>query len=363
MGQTPGANPPTAAVQPSKPASTDDGWPDLSGFLDKKYGFLPVGTLITEPAVGLGAAGGLAFIDKPFGSGRPDIAFAGGMGTENGTKGAFAGDMRHWFDGRLQTRVALLWASVNLDFYGVGEDPILADNPLQYNLEPAGGLVDVRYRFGGSPVWAGLSYAYAQTLVAFEAPSETPGLPDFSRKSKVGGLGTSLTLDSRDNLFTPTRGTYVEGIVSAFSEALGGDDDFQRVQVIAMQYVPLPGTVFLGVRGQASFSSDGTPFYLRPFVYQRGVPAMRYLGETMAQVEAELRWQFWKRLSLVGFGGTGATWASLERADRQKTVSAGGAGLRYELARRYGIHVGVDVAYGPDGPAFYLQWGNAWIRP
>jgi hemolysin activation/secretion protein len=83
----------------------------------------------------------------------------------------------------------------------------------------------------------------------------------------------------------------------------------------------------------------------------------------MAQVEAELRWQFWKRLSLVGFGGTGATWTSLERADRQKTVSAGGAGLRYDLARRYGIHVGVDVAYGPDGSAFYLQWGSAWIRP
>lgn len=53
MGQTPGAIPPTAAVQPSTPASTDDGRPDLGGFLDKKCGFLPIGTLITEPAGGL----------------------------------------------------------------------------------------------------------------------------------------------------------------------------------------------------------------------------------------------------------------------------------------------------------------------
>jgi outer membrane protein assembly factor BamA len=205
--------------------------------------------------------------------------------------------------------------------------------------------------------------ACSQTLVASDAPSGTPGLPDLSRKSTVGGLGTSLTLDTRDNLLTPTRGTYVEGILNAFGQALGGDDDFQRAQVIAMQYVPLPGAVFLGVRGEASVSSDGTPFYMRPFVYQRGVPAMRYFGETMAQAEAEIRWQFWKRLSLVGFGGTGATWVSVERSDRRKTVSAGGAGLRYELARRYGIHVGVDVAYGPDGPAFYLQFGSAWARP
>jgi hypothetical protein len=56
--------------------------------------------------------------------------------------------------------------------------------------------VDVRCRFGSSSVWAGVSYAYARTLVAFDAPSGTPGLPSFSRKSKLGGLGTSLALDS-----------------------------------------------------------------------------------------------------------------------------------------------------------------------
>lgn len=130
-----------------------------------------------------------------------------------------------------------------------------------------------------------------------------------------------------------------------------------------MHCVPLPGAVFLGVRGQASASSDDTPFYTRSFIYQRSMPAMRHVGETTAQIEAELRWRFRKRSSLVGFGGTGATWTSLGRADRQKTVSAGDAGLRCELARRYNIRVGVDVAYGPDGPAFYVQWGSAWIRP
>jgi hypothetical protein len=68
--------------------SPEDGWLDVSGFLDEKYGFLPVVIPITEPAVGYGAAGGLAFISKPLGGaqeglGRPNITFLGGMGTKN----------------------------------------------------------------------------------------------------------------------------------------------------------------------------------------------------------------------------------------------------------------------------------------
>jgi outer membrane protein assembly factor BamA len=252
---------------------------------------------------------------------------------------------------------------VNLDFYGVGEDSILTDSPLRYNLEPAAGMVEARYRFGQSPVWAGLSYAYATTQVAFEAPTGTPGLPGFSSTSNVGGITPSFTVDSRNNFFTPTRGTYVEATVGIFAPTLGADEEFQRVQIIATQYAPLSRRLFLGVRGQAAASSEETPFYLRPFIYQRGVAAMRYLGEKMAQGEIELRWQFWKRLSLVGFGGSGATWADRERVESPKTVSAGGTGLRYELARKYGIHVGADVAFGPDGTAFYMQWGSAWVRP
>jgi hypothetical protein len=299
---------------PSKFRSPEDGWFDLGGFLDTKFGFMPVATVITEPAVGYGMAGGLAFINKPLiGDKRPDITMVGGLGTGNGTKGALAGDLHHWFDGRLQTLGGVIWASVNLDYYGLGDDSVLADNPLRYNLEPAGGIAQARYRLAASPYFAGVRYTYSRTLVAFEAPAGTPGLPGTPHRSDVGGLA-------------PSRGSYVEGSVSFFSDAFGGDDEFQVAQVLAMYYAPLPGQVFLGVRGEAATSSDETPFYMRPFVYQRGVPVMRYLGKEMTQVEGEARWQFWKRLSAVGFGGVGVVWPEL--TGLAKTVGSGGGGVR-----------------------------------
>jgi len=357
----------TASTPP--PDETDDGWPDASDFLDEKYGFLPLVIPITEPAVGYGAGVGAAFISAPLGAARsgydrPDITVVGGMYTDNGSWGAVAGDWRHWMDDRLQTLAGVVYSSVNLDFYGIGEDSVLKDDPLRYTLEPKGGAVQGKYRLGDSRAWIGLSYAFFTTRVTFEAPAGTPSLPDYDEDSNVGGLIASLTFDSRDNVFTPIRGTYVEGLVGLFDEALGGDDEFQRARIIGMQFFPTDHRIYFGYRGEVAAVSSAAPFYLKPFVSMRGAPIMRYQGEEIAQLEAELRWQFWKRLSVVGFGGYGVTWNDFERLDDTRTVTTGGAGIRYELARRYGIHVGLDVAVGPDdNTAIYVQFGSAWARP
>jgi len=360
--------PEVATNAPSKFRSPEDGWLDISSFVDQAYGFVPLVIPITEPAVGYGAAAGLAFIDKPksedrAGFGRPNITTMGGMATQNGSWGLLAADSRHWLDDRLQTLVGLAYASVNLDFYGIGGNGLLKNHPLRYNLEPLGGVVQTKYRLGDSPWWAGLGYALAATQVRFDAPSVTPGLPPFQRDSQVGGLSPSMTYDSRDNIFTPRRGTYVETTAGCFSQALGGSDEFQQANLVAMQYVPLHPKWTLGLRGDASSSFGAAPFYVRPAISLRGVPAMRYQGEQVAQAEAELRWQFWKRFSVVGFGGGGAAWDHFDRFEKSQTVVTGGTGFRYELARKYGLHMGVDVAFGPASPACYVQFGSAWMRP
>ena len=357
-----------AADTSSKLLSAEDGWLDVSGFMDQAHGFAPIAIPITEPAVGYGLAGGLMFVDKPRGEaqagfGRPNITFVGGLGTENGTWGVMAGDSRNWLDERVQTLAGVVYASVNFDFYGIGEDAVLKDHPLSYTLEPLAGIVQGEYRLGTSRVWAGISYAFATTKVMFDAPAGTPGLPDFESESRVGGLRPSINYDSRENIFTPTRGTYLEVGAGVFSQALGGDGEFQRVSLTAIQFVPLDPKLTFGVRGGATFSFGDVPFYMRPFVVLRGVPIMRYQGGQTAEVETELRWQFWKRFSLVGFAGYGAAWNDLERFDETLTVVAGGTGFRYELARAYGLHMGVDVAFGPDVTAVYVQFGSAWLRP
>lgn len=241
-GGTPGSE---EAKPPSKFRSPEDGWFDVSAFLD-------------EP-----------------------------------------GDLRHWKDDRLQTLVGFFDASVNLDFHGIGGGALPEDRALAYNLRPIGGLAQAKYRLGGSRAWVGLSYLFAVTDVTFDAPDGTPGLPGDPRESRVGGITPSLTYDSRDTLFTPSRGTYVEASSGFFGSALGGDDEFERVGLIAMQYLRPHPKLTLGLRLDLGLSFGDAPFYMRPYVSLRGAPVLRYQGEQAASLEAELRWQLWKRFSLV----------------------------------------------------------------
>ena len=66
---------------------------------------------------------------------------------------------------------------------------------------------------------------------------------------------------------------------------------------------------------------------------------------------------------VVGFAGAGVARSEAVQQDRDKRVTAGGAGVRYLLARKHGLHMGIDVAVGPDKPIVYVVFGNAWMRP
>jgi outer membrane protein assembly factor BamA len=225
-------------------------------------------------------------------------------------------------------------------------------------------VAQARYRLGSSQTWVGLGYALATTTTSFSGQEEAGRLPPgFQGKSTVGGLLPLLSFDSRDNMFTPTKGDYLELSAGLFSKALGSDSNFQRVNLTAMHYMPLSRKLTLAVMASSTLSFGDVPFYLRPYISLRGVPIMRYQGDYAAQTEAELRWQFWERFSLVGFVGAGATRNKGSENRATQNLTTAGLGLRYEIARKYGMHMGFDIAHGPNGPVFYVQFGSAWMRP
>jgi outer membrane protein assembly factor BamA len=272
-------------------------------------------------------------------------------------------DMRYWAHDHIQTVFALVGASVNLDYFGTGDDSVLHDNPLRYNLKPVGVVAKAKYRFGDTRIWAGLGYTFATTAVTFAAPEGTPGLPDYESRSNIGKLSPFTTWDTRDNIFTPTRGTFLEATFDVATTWLGSDHDFQVLSLVAIQYFPLPHGLFLGVRADGGASFGNLPFYARPSIDLRGVSAMRYQGQEIAQLEAELRWQFYGRWSVLAFASAAGAWNHFEQFQNSQGIVAGGGGFRYEIARKYGIHMGIDVAGSRDTGALYIQVGSAWMRP
>ena len=347
----------------------EDGHLDLSAFLDRPYGFVPVISPITEPAVGYGAAAALVFVKKieseegrpPI---RPNIGAVGGLATENGTRGGFGGFAGSFMDGRLRTVLGVARGDINLEFYGLGSGIGPGENGIEYRVEATGGMAGASYQLGNSGWWLGARYLYGvvETSLRNMQQPVPDGLPERDDELDLAALTPRLTLDTRNNFFTPTRGAYVDVSVPLFRDTWGSDRDFTKVSATGIWYRPMRKNLFFGVRGTVNASSGDTPFYLDPGINLRGVEAIKYQGDKTAEVEAELRWQFNSRYSLVGFAGTGTARKDNFGVKRQKTVISGGAGFRYLIARRYGMHMGLDVGFGPDNPILYVIFGSAWNR-
>jgi hypothetical protein len=360
---------PAAAVS-SRFRDPADGQIDVSSFLEKPSGFLPVPVVITEPAVGYG--GGLVgmFLRPRKQAGeegwaRPNISALGAIGTENGTRAAFAGDASRWLDGRLKTLAGGGGGRINLDFYGagLGLDEAALDQPIRYSLDFHLAFLQGSWRIKPKSPWSvGLRYIYARVEPKLRDEPAIPGLADRVDVEISAPAGV-LEFDSRDNVFTPTRGIYAESVFLMSREELGASVDFERFQQVVMGWYPIADQVTLGMRADYQWVSDETPFFLRPYIDLRGVQAMRYQGDEMASAEIEARWRFRGRWSVVFAAGAGTARSSRQGSASSQDIASGAVGFRYELARKFGLHAGLDIGFSSETTAIYLQVGNAWFRP
>ncbi|NTW26467.1 MAG: hypothetical protein HGA37_17345, partial [Lentimicrobium sp.] len=110
---------------------------DISNFLLNKRGFLIVPTIITEPAVGYGAAGAAVYFHSSYSAkkGPPSMSGILGGGTQNGTWLAGAFHIGYWKRDRIRYMGAIARTYANLGFYGSGNINIFEDQPVNLNLD------------------------------------------------------------------------------------------------------------------------------------------------------------------------------------------------------------------------------------
>ena len=349
----------------------EDGKLDASEWLLERKGFLPVPIIITEPAVGYGAGAALLFFRESIREvatrGKetghltpPDIYGVALAATENGTKVGGAGGMVTFAQDRWRWRGGVGLADVNLDFYGAGGMLGTGERSIGYNLQGLMSSQQVMVRLGESNNFVAARWIYLDLEARFDASRPQPVLPARALEVKSSGLGVSFEHDSRDNIFTPSRG--FKGAIDSmfYSPDFGSDNKFEAYRAHLFAYLPLTKQFILGGRVDARTARGDVPFYQLPYIDMRGIPAARYQDEDVGVIEAELRWNATPRWALVGFVGSGRAWGSTTSFDDADSVSAWGAGFRYLVARRLGLYMGVDLAKGPEDTAIYIQAGSAW---
>ena len=356
--------------------SDEDGKFDVSEYLSSKYGFMPMPIIVTEPAVGYGAGLNLMFLHDSLDSSStrkspPSISGVVGLGTENGTLFGAAYHLGFWNEDTIRTTSALGVLDVNMNFY-------LRNLGIDMNLKGYAAYQEVLFRIKESNFFLGGNYLYVD-IESTRNEGDLPILnPLFEQEFNMGALSAVAQYDTRDTIFTPSKGLFAKATLRRFDEHFGGNENFWRYGAKAFYFHPLLENWTLGVRfeGEAVHTSDDdrVPYVANPSINMRGIPAMRYQGEKMIVGEVQLRWEFIERWNLVFFGGAGKVFGDEYQFEPgvgavQKNLSfqdapthpAGGVGFRYELARKFGLWGGLDFATSEENEfAFYITVGSAW---
>lgn len=349
--------------------SKEDSALDISGFLNSVGGFLPVPMIITEPATGYGGGLGLVFFhdkknikEKTTGHLPQIMTIVGGAYTENGSWLAFLGHTGSYLKDRIRYAGAIGYVAPNLSFYGAG----LLGIERKYDFSMEGFVVFQEGMFRlqkNTPFFMGLNYIYFSNDISFKTGLDHPELDKISMETNNAGLNLLIQFDNKNNQFTPTKGFLSALEIGFFDQALGGDRNYLNFHSRNYLFAPvLKEKLFSAYRVDYQAKWDDVPFYALPFIGLRGIPALRYQDNHVLTLETEWRWQFYKRWSILGFIGSGFTSPDLQSYQITEAKISGGGGFRYFIAKDYGMHIGIDIAKGPEDWVWYLTIGSSWLR-
>lgn len=213
----------------------------------------------------------------------------------------------------------------------------------------------------------GMALAQRQEMVATEAGGAlargaAPGAGDW-----IGaGIGPQAAWDTRDNVFFPRSGWWVELGNVWYAWLDGGGPAFRQVKLDVRHYRGLGpgGNHVVAAQAELDLMSGGAPFSVLPSLggsnLLRGYYQGRHRDRSLAALQAEYRFPLWRRLGGAAFAASGAVAPDPASLAGAPMLAGGGAGLRWRLNSE-GVHLRADLAWNREREAsFYVTFMEAF---
>lgn len=271
----------------------------------------------------------------------PDVYLSGGSRVDGGIR------FRHYPD----------------VFYGIGQG-----TPEELEEEYTSRVVDVEVR-GRRPVGGGVRlglearFRHERMWKVEEDGLLEAGMAPGHDGGTTVGLGVTAARDTRDNLFAPRRGSYVEGSWTVHDRRLGSDFDFHRLLLDARRFLPVGQASVVGLHLYLEAAPGRTPFQLLPLLggdnRLRGYREGRFRDRGYVAVQGEYRFPVWRRWSGVAFVGAGDVFRNPSDLGLSDLEAAAGIGARFRLTDE-GVTLRGDFALGREGTGVYFTLGHAF---
>jgi len=311
---------------------------------------------IVSPALGSGVVPVLGYIfalstkDK---ISPPSVIGAAGLITNDGSRGFIVGGQLYMKENRYEVEAAFANGNLNYNLYGGdylsglqgAKLPLRQDGRVFFGeaMRNAGHKL-----FIGPRVWIGSSIVTIR-----QQNNEVIAPPEIGLHSELVALGIIATRDTSSNRFYPLAGSFLNITGDFFTQGLGSKYSFQSYRFTFDKYISLSERQVLAYNAFVCLTGGSPPFYGN-CIYGannelRGYTAGRFLDRYMLATQLEYRLVLPKRFGLVGFGGLGGVIPGAHQPRKSHFLPDIGAGLRYELSKKYHVNLRLDAAQGRYG--------------
>ena len=188
-------------------------------------------------------------------------------------------------------------------------------------------------------------------------------------KGKDGGgtisnLGLLAVYDTRDHIFQPTQGFFIQAGFFSAMNLLGSSFSFSKFSLDTRYYKRIKGQHILASNFFVAHTGGGTPFfalnYLGTNSRSRGFNDRRYLDNSELSLAFEYRFPISGRFGAAAFGSTGTLASDLSDLFSSRYRNAFGAGIRYTINKKDGIRIRVDYGVSQEGGNLYFTVREAF---
>jgi outer membrane protein assembly factor BamA len=196
--------------------------------------------------------------------------------------------------------------------------------------------------------YLGLKYVNQKTATKYEIGGQT-GDPT---RQNMNNLGLIVSRDTRDAIYNPYDGSYLNLRTGHYRDAWGSDYIYDNYELGFTKFFNISDHQVVDVpfEGQYVVGRDDI----------RGYTNGMHRGEQVYDLQAEYRWNIRGKWGAVAFGGVATAVDDPKEITWGGLLPAVGIGIRYMAIPSEQINIGIDLAFGKDDWGVYFRIGEVF---
>lgn len=259
---------------------------------------------------------------------------------------------------------SIQWQEFPLPYFGIGNSALAS---AEETFTPKGTEATLAlYQLIAASWYATAGIRHVEQRIAADSTGVLRnGAIRGSRGGKITEWSAGVMIDTRDNLFAPRNGRWVQLSYSRSVDGVWSDFAYGTMRVDARAYRALATEHVIATQFQLTSVDGSAPFDQLALVGNsdilRGYARGRYRDRAMAAVQTEYRSPIRHRLGGTVFAGAGTIGGSIGALGSGKLLPTYGAGLRVQLDQRQRTGIRADYGRGRDGASgLYIGFNQAF---